>query len=176
MKTQQGKALVELALIALLFFMILLGVMEFARAWFIYNTLVEATRRGARVAAVCPISSAGTLQVKQVTVFDPKTPDGKSKMTGLVGLKTDNVVVSYYNSATPGWISGPLASNESTYNTITFVRVQLSNISNYLILNIPGFHMSFAMPTIQTTLPSQSLGRISYQNPVNTRCCYGFCS
>ncbi len=57
MKTQRGAAMVEFALIALLFFIILFGIIEFGRAFFTYNTLVEATRRGARVAAVCPASA-----------------------------------------------------------------------------------------------------------------------
>jgi len=187
MKTQHGAALVEFALIGLVFFTILFGLIEFGRAFFTYNTLVEATRRGARVAAVCPISSAGTLQAQQVTVFDPNNPDGTTPMTGLLGLSTANVQVSYFDTnsdplctgPTPPalcWINGPLASNSTTYNTVTFVRVQLQNVPNFLNLNIPGFSISLPMPTIQTTLPSQSLGRISFDNPVTQRCCYGVCT
>jgi len=182
MKTQHGAALVEFALIALIFFMILFGLFEFARALFTYNTLVEATRRGARVAAVCPISATGTLQAQQVTVFDPNTPDGTSTVTGMFQLSTANVQVSYYNSDSqsakpnPAWINGPLVSNSSTYDQITFVRVQLQNLPNFLTLNIPGFPISLSLPPIQTTLPSQSLGRISSQNPVTQRCCYGVCT
>jgi Flp pilus assembly protein TadG len=181
MKKQHGAAMVEFALIAILFFMLLFGIIEFARAFFTYNTLVEATRRGARVAAVCPISAAGTLQAKQVTVFD-SNPDGTSAVTGLLGLSTANVQVSYYdtdsNNATPSpsWITGPLASNSTTYNDITFVRVQLQNIPNFLQLNIPFFPIPVSLPPIQTTLPSQSLGRISFDNPVTQRCCYGVCT
>jgi Flp pilus assembly protein TadG len=174
MKTQKGSAMVEFALICLLFFMMLLGMIEFARAFFNYNTLVEATRRGARVATVCPISDKGTLEVKQVTVFNPN-PDGATAMTGLIGLATANVQVSYYDSASTSWISGPLAANSTAYAGITFVRVQLQNLPNFLRLNIPLFPISLTMPTIQTTLPSQSLGRISSQNPVTTRCCYTNC-
>ncbi|WP_084480096.1 TadE/TadG family type IV pilus assembly protein [Methylomicrobium lacus] len=180
MKTQHGAALVEFALIALWFFIILFGIIEFGRAFFTYNTLVEATRRGARVAAVCPISTSGALQAKQVTVFDPNNPDGSSAITGLLGLSTANVQVDYCNGSCPdsttNWISGPLASSDNTYNNITFVRVQLINLPNFLTLNIPLFQKSLTMPPIQTTLPSQSLGRISYDNPVTQRCCYGICS
>jgi Flp pilus assembly protein TadG len=180
MKKQHGAAMVEFALIALLFFMLLFGIIEFARAFFTYNTLVEATRRGARVAAVCPISAAGTLQAKQVTVFD-SNPDGTSAVTGLLGLSTANVQVSYYdtdsNNATPSpsWIAGPLADNSTTYNTITFVRVELQNVPNFLQLSIPLFPISISLPPIQTILPSQSLGRMSFDNPVTTRCCYNTC-
>jgi Flp pilus assembly protein TadG len=179
MKTQHGAAMVEFALIALLFFMLLFGIIEFGRAFFTYNTLVEATRRGARVATVCPISTSGTLQAKQATVFAPN-PDGTTSITGLLGLSTANVEVHYCNGSCPdsatNWITGPLASNSTTYNTITFVRVQLQNVPNFLQLNIPLFPISISLPPIQTILPSQSLGRISFDNPVTQRCCYGVCS
>jgi len=180
MKTQHGAALVEFALIGLLFFIILFGIIEFARAFFTYNTLVEATRRGARVAAVCPISASGILQAKQVTVFDPNNPDGATAITGLLGLSTANVQVHYCNGSCPdsttNWITGPLASNDNTYNNITFIRVQLQNVPSFLQLSIPLFPIPISLPPIQTTLPSQSLGRISFDNPVTQRCCYGTCT
>jgi len=186
MKTQNGAALVEFALIGLLFFIILFGIIEFARAFFTYNTLVEATRRGARVAAVCPISTKGTLQAKRVAVFgsdmtaftpvDPNKPDVFPDTAGLLGLSTANVEVTYYDGDSKSWINGPLVYDSTTYNKITFVRVQLINLPNFLTLYIPLFQKSLTMPPIQTTLPSQSLGRISYDNPVTQRCCYGVCS
>nr|WP_305907145.1 TadE family protein [Methylomarinum sp. Ch1-1]MDP4519872.1 pilus assembly protein [Methylomarinum sp. Ch1-1] len=58
-KLQRGASMVEFALIALVFFTLIFGIIEFARVMFVYNTLVEATRRGARVAAVCPVSAGG---------------------------------------------------------------------------------------------------------------------
>lgn len=52
-RQQAGVALIEFALVALIFFMILLGVMEFGRWLFTLNAAAEATRWGARLAAVC---------------------------------------------------------------------------------------------------------------------------
>jgi Flp pilus assembly protein TadG len=173
MKTQKGAAMVEFAIIALLFFMILFGIIEFGRAFFTYNTLVEATRRGARVAAVCPADATGMLQVKQVTVFDPNTPDGSTTpITGLLGLSTDNVNVTYLktDAQTPVTIVTP-----SDYDNIAFVRVAI-NSGFQQPLFIPGFSFMLgskdANPIIVTTLPSESLGRVSPVNPPN-RCCYG---
>ena len=47
---QKGMYTVEFALVAALFFVLLFGVIEFARALFVWETLTEATRRGARLA------------------------------------------------------------------------------------------------------------------------------
>ncbi|MGZ8944816.1 MAG: TadE/TadG family type IV pilus assembly protein [Methylococcaceae bacterium] len=176
MKTQKGAAMVEFAIIALLFFMILFGIIEFGRAFFTYNTLVEATRRGARVAAVCPASQAAITMVQQATIFDP-TP-GDTQTTGLLGLATTDVSVTYLKA--DGTVVAPpaLAANSATYDTIAFVQVQILSLnnSNNINLLIPGVSVAFPVPAIVTTLPSESLGRISSQNPVTQRCCYGVCT
>lgn len=56
--SQQGAAIVEFALVASIFFMVLLLLFEFGRLMFTWNTAVEATRRGARLAVVCNASNA----------------------------------------------------------------------------------------------------------------------
>lgn len=56
--SQRGAALVEFALIAMIFFMLLIGIFEFGRVMFTWNSAVEATRRGARLAVVCDLSAA----------------------------------------------------------------------------------------------------------------------
>jgi len=175
MKTQKGAAMVEFSLIALVFFMILFGIIEFGRAFFTYNTLVEATRRGARVAAVCPVSAAAINMVKEATIFDA-TP-GDQQTTSLLGLTTANVGVTYLQADATTEVTTPLAASSTTYDTIAFVRVQILNLNNSKSINliIPGVSVSFPVPEIITTLPSESLGRISSENPVNQRCCYGSC-
>ncbi len=177
MKTQRGAAMVEFALIALLFFMILFGIIEFGRAFFTYNTLVEATRRGARVAAVCPVSAAGQTMVQQATIFDGAP--GDSQTTGLLGLTTADVQVTYWKS--DGTQADTTTPNSATYDSIAFVRVQILSLNslNNIRLLIPGVSVAFPVPTIATTLPSESLGRISPVNPSTgspTRCCYGVCT
>jgi Flp pilus assembly protein TadG len=178
MKTQRGAAMVEFAIIALLFFMILFGIIEFGRAFFTYNTLVEATRRGARIAAVCPVSTAGILQVQQATVFD-NSPDGSTSPTsGLLGLSTNDVAVSYFDE-NMNEITSPIASiTDEAYDNIRFVRVEIESLNgnNDIQLIIPGTSIAFPVPPIVTTLPSESLGRVSSENPITQRCCYGVCT
>lgn len=50
----RGMVIVESALVFLTFLMLLLGTIEFGRAWFSYNLLTHAVREGARLAAVKP--------------------------------------------------------------------------------------------------------------------------
>jgi len=181
MKTQRGAAMVEFAMIALVFFMILFGIIEFGRLLFTYNTLVEATRRGARVAAVCPVSADGIAQVQRVTTF--KNGDGTG--APLLGLATTDIKVSYFgiNSSdnTLQQISTPITLNQKSNGTdVDYLRIQLVRVeinpSFTHTLFIPGFGNTFSVPSIQTTLPSESLGRVSGGNPVTKRCCYNVCT
>jgi len=168
MKIQRGAAMVEFALIALMFFIILFGIIEFGRAFFIYNSLVEATRRGARVAAVCPVSSDGITQVKQVTMFD--TPGGTS--TPLLGLSESDIAVSYYKNDMTS-VTAPIPTVTSTdYDNTAFVRVEILPSFTHTLF-IPLLQNTFSVPSIQTTLPSESLGRVSDANPLTKRCCPG---
>jgi Flp pilus assembly protein TadG len=172
MKTQKGAAMVEFAMIALLFFMILFGIIEFGRAFFTYNTLVEATRRGARVAAVCQASDAGILMAQQAAIFG--TPGG-TQTTGLLGLTTADVSVTYLQADGTTVVAPPaLADNSTSYNNIAYVQVKILSLNNSNSINllIPGVSVAFPVPAIVTTLPSESLGRTSPINPPN-RCCYG---
>ncbi len=52
-RNQRGVAAVEFALVASIFFMLLIGAMEMGRVLFYWNTTAEATRLGARIAVVC---------------------------------------------------------------------------------------------------------------------------
>lgn len=52
-KKQRGAAAVEFALIAMFFFAVLFGIIEFGRALFVWNSVQEVTRYVAREAVVC---------------------------------------------------------------------------------------------------------------------------
>jgi Flp pilus assembly protein TadG len=51
-RNESGQALVEFALVVPIFLLLLLGVVEFARAWNLYEVLTDAGREGARRAVV----------------------------------------------------------------------------------------------------------------------------
>ena len=48
LRNQRGATLVEYALVIFVFLLLILGIMEFARVIFTYNTLANAAREGAR--------------------------------------------------------------------------------------------------------------------------------
>jgi len=64
-RRQKGAAAVEFALIAMVFFILLIGVLEMGRVLFTWNAAAEATRYGARVAAVCDINDSAILSRMQ---------------------------------------------------------------------------------------------------------------
>ncbi len=53
-KNKKGQALVETALVLILLVILFVAIAEFARAWYVKNSLKNAVRQGARVAAVTP--------------------------------------------------------------------------------------------------------------------------
>jgi hypothetical protein len=70
LRREQGVAAVEFALVAVVFFLFVFGIVEIARAMYICNTLQEVTRRAAALAATADFSSATAMQhVREQAVF-----------------------------------------------------------------------------------------------------------
>lgn len=88
-KRERGVAAVEFALVAIIFFLLLLSVMEFGRLFYLWNTVQEVTRRAARFAVVNEFSTMAVS--KQVGVF--RVTDGN--LPGSQEVSTDTVVVRY---------------------------------------------------------------------------------
>jgi Flp pilus assembly protein TadG len=57
---RSGQALIEMALVVVLFVTLTMGVLEFGRAWMIGNMITHAARDGARAAAVTPFGGRTT--------------------------------------------------------------------------------------------------------------------
>jgi Flp pilus assembly protein TadG len=143
-RSQAGIACVEFAIVAAVLFMVMFGVIEFGRALFTANALVESTRRGARVAAICPI---GDPRPAQVAVF----ADAGGASLIARDLTTANVVVEYLNQA--GTV---LANPAGNFTQIQFVRVRIVNYT--MQLQIPFVMPELLMPAFTATLPVESLG------------------
>jgi Flp pilus assembly protein TadG len=141
-RAQTGITTVEFAIIGLVAIIVLLGVLEFSRLMFVANALNEATRRGARMAAVCPLNDPA---IAQVTVFN--APGGTGTSPVVSGLATSNVQVEYLNGA---------GVATATYEAIRFVRVSITGFQHTLL--IPVFGQTFTTQGYPTTLPRESLG------------------
>ena len=153
-KSQQGLTTVEFAIIGLLFFIVLFAVIEFGRLLWVWNTLGEATRRGARAAAVCPVGHSAPANI---AVFN--APNGSGTSPVLAGLSTDNVTVQYLNSA--GGTTG-------TFSEIRYVRVSITGYTFNLL--IPTLNATLNAPAFETTLPRESLGVIPDPGPPPDQC------
>lgn len=68
-RPQRGAATVEFALIAIVFFLALLGMMDFGRLMYIWNTTQEVTRRAAREAVVRDFTSAEIAAIQRESIF-----------------------------------------------------------------------------------------------------------
>ena len=140
-RNQQGTTVVEFAVVGVVFFTVMFALIDFSRIFFSLAALDESTRRGARVAAVCPVDDP---HIKQVALFGGLVPT----------LTTGNVLLEYLD------IDGaPLTSpGGAEYGDIRYVRV--SNQNFQLQTFIPGIAGMIQMPSFATTIPSESLGRV----------------
>ena len=128
--SQSGVAAVEFALVAMILFSLLLGIMEFGRLMFTWNSAVEATRRGARLAVVCDMNVAAI----------------KTSMQKFLPIANVNdIVVSY----TPSGCTG--AANCQS------VTVSISPNAPAFHYIFPFINESWRIPTFSTTLTRESL-------------------
>ena len=62
LEKNKGQALIETALVLMLLLIIIFGIAEFSRAWYVRNSLKNAVRSGARLAVVtCGVSSVSNV-------------------------------------------------------------------------------------------------------------------
>lgn len=139
---QKGITTVEASIVAMLALIILFAVLEMGRVFFVWNALEEATRRGARVAAVCQVNDPAIAQIASFTASG--TP-----IVG--GLSPANIQVSYLD------MNGNLLPDPAgTFGAIAYVRVRIVNYVHQLL--IPLFFTSFTAPPFSAVLPAESLG------------------
>lgn len=144
----RGITTVEFAIVGAVFFMALFGVIEFGRALYTLNTLSEVARRGARVAAVCPLNHSA---IARVALFNAPGESGASRLVH--GLKPENIEISYLR-ANGQAIANPAAN----YSDIRFVRVAISGYQFTSLIPFIGFDNVFQTPGFAATLPRESLG------------------
>src|SRR5215212_5227487 len=92
-----GATMAEFAIIAVVFFMIIFGIIEFGRLFYTHNALTDAARRGARYAVLHEVTDREC--VKKVVVYGETHVNPSTCVeTGpalINGLTTENVTVTY---------------------------------------------------------------------------------
>ncbi|MBT8061448.1 MAG: pilus assembly protein [Gammaproteobacteria bacterium] len=145
-RRQSGTTSVEFAIVGALFFIVLFAIVEFGRLLFVWNALAEGTRRGARVAVICPVNHSA---IKRVAIFS--NPGGPSTSLVIPGLSEANVQLQYINEN-----GATLADPVSSFRQIRFVKVRLVNFTYQML--IPYFDLNLSSPSFEATLPRESLG------------------
>ena len=141
---EQGITTVEFAIIGLLLMIVVFGVIEFGRALFVMNMLTEASRRGARMAAVCPV---GDPKAASVAVFG----NGGGSSSVVAALTTANVQIQYLD------VNGvPIPNPNANFGSIRYVNVRIVGFSQSFV--VPTLATSIPMNGFSTTLPRESLG------------------
>jgi len=125
---QRGVAAVEFALVAALFFTLLIGIMEMGRVLFYWNSAAEATRLGARIAVVCDLNDA----------------DIKARMQTMLSiLQPVNINIGYE----------PAGCTVDSCQSVTVSILPGVSVATF----IPYVPMTLTLPPFSTTLPRESM-------------------
>ena len=143
-KCQRGSTIVEFALVSVLLLTVLLGIMDFGRILFMWNSAAEATRLGARVSVVCQPGAARVLADMQK--FVPMTASN---------LKVD-------------WYVGNNINNDCDSTTCTGVAVSITGLKITPLSPWTFFGSSYLdVPGFSTYLPREIMG----QDPDSSTVC-----
>src|SRR5947209_5892661 len=144
--SELGAAVLEFALTAAFFFMMIIAIVSGSVLFFTHNALVESTRRGARYAAMhCQPGLAGC-------------SDSATSLND-----TKNMVL--YGTTTPAAGATPLASNLQPSNVTVTYSADFGVAQGTVSVKIENYDYHFAlwgvvihMPPYQTTVMGESAG------------------
>lgn len=143
-RRQAGLAAMEFTIVGASAVGLLVLCVEVGRMLFVWNTLGEATRLGARLAAVSAIGSSAA-QDKVMASFGPYLP----------GLTASHVAVSYLDA------DGAVIGGAPAAGNVAFVNVAIVGYSHQLLVPtalLGAFESHVDVPAFSTTLPAESLG------------------
>ena len=149
---QKGMTTVEFAIIGMLFFIILFGIVEVGRALFVWNGLADITRRAARIGAVCPPNDVSIIRT---AIYNDAGNGGSSSR--ISGLDPSHVTVRYLDS-TLTVLPNPATTD---FSSVKYVQASIDTSANgykHQML-IPTFNITLTPPNFATTVPAESLGR-----------------
>jgi hypothetical protein len=152
---ERGTTVAEFAVVALLFFTIIFGIIEFGRLLYTHNALTDATRSGARFAV---LNVEDEDAVKNFVVYGPGvTFDGAgtpSKPPMIHGLTTAMVEVEFEGVDLDGDPATPGTTGFGTNLGTATVKIE-----NYQFnLSIPVIGRTITLPEYTTTLTAESAG------------------
>ena len=124
--SERGAAAVEFALLVPILIMILLGTMEFGRAYSAQSTLSNAAREGVRVMAINNSQSSAKAAAKNVAaVLNP-------------GLKDENIVFKYQTTPATTPVPTACAANVQVTVTIDYSLTTMTGIAGPFVMKGTG--------------------------------------
>lgn len=155
-RREQGVYVVEFAIIGVLLFVLLLGVIEMGRLYFTVNTLSESVRRGARLAAVCdPTQPVEVQKILQRAIFNEVGDSGASSL--VAGLDTADLTLVYLDADGQVVTSPSDLVGNNGFRAIRYVQLRVDNFTFNLLIPVHGGQIT--LPGFRATLPRESLGR-----------------
>ena len=151
---ERGSTMAEMAIIAGVFLMILISIIEFSRLLYTHNALTDAARRGARYAAIHKQSAAECVRnvVKYGSYIDESNGCEPTGPPLINAIDTATIRVTYRGSDT----DNDGVADTSYGTNLGTVTVSIENYNfNFLI---PYFRVQLNMPHYTTTLPAESAG------------------
>lgn len=170
---QRGAAAVEFGIIAILFFSLFFGIIEFGRFFYITNTVQEITRCAAREAVVNYKGARDSIQLK--CIFQENSTVDTALMAGWE-IENTSVQIRYLNApgadteATPNPDSVLGNFGECALNTTSCIRYVEASVQQCSttgqrtcsdVVYQPVFGLiplSIAIPRSTVTMPAESLG------------------
>jgi len=144
MRFSGGSTAVEFAIVASTLLLTIFIVIDLSRLVYLRMTLEEGVRRGARLAAVCPIGDP--LPARAAVLADPA-----AEGAAIPGASLSNVSIQYLNA------DGTVIPNPAgSFTSIALVRVSLLNVQTPLL--IPFVSGVFAPTNVSSTASVESLG------------------
>ena len=146
LKNQAGQALVEMAFVMLVFLFTIFGIIEFSRALYSYNTIVQSTRAAARwgVVNISGNSDAANIdKAKNIVVYgDPDTSSGNALLSGL----TKDVVTVQIQTIEADTSGTPISQKVSV------------SVSGFQFQFIVPLAPDITIPGFETSLYTESMG------------------
>jgi Flp pilus assembly protein TadG len=155
---QSGTAIVEFALVAMLFFTLIFGALELARLLYIHNSLQEVTRRAAREMTVHWINDEAA--VKTLALFGAAALPAGAEITPsqihIEYLAADGSAVTAFPS-NPGDNLSACGDALRQASCIFSVRVSI-NAVNYSPMLAMFSLLNLTLPSSSVTMHAESMG------------------
>lgn len=175
---QHGVAAVEFAIIGMLLFTLLFGIIEFGRMFYVFNTVQEVTRRAAREAVVRDIDETDHPAINLALFGGNSLPAGAE-------ITADNISIEYLKADSTTRLTGSTLPDNAAENIseclkaepnncIALVRVSIigtpgsscpaPNTSKacYMpmvgLFGLGGINLSVPIPDSTVIMPAESLG------------------